>query len=77
MIDKAPGGLGCGLLTPRSVFVVGYQTAAPQALNNTDKQRKTVKSMTVSHKTLIGSSQSSKVAPLAPLFAPTSTEKIV
>lgn len=54
-------------------FFLGYQTAAClKALCNTDKQRKTVKSMTVSHRGLLGSSQSSKVAPLAL----TSTEKI-
>lgn len=76
MIDKAASGLGCGLLTPHSVFVVGSQTAALKARNNRDRQRKTAKSMTVSHKTVIDSSQSSKVAPLAPLLAPTATEKI-
>ncbi len=61
---------------PHRVFVVGYQTAALKALNNKDRQRKTVKSMTVSHGTPPCSSQSYKVAPLALLLAPTCTKKI-
>lgn len=51
LIDKAPCGLGCGLLTPYCVFVVGYQTAALKALK-TDRRNKTVKSMIVSHRLL-------------------------
>lgn len=55
-------------------FAVEYWNTAWKALNNKDRQRKAVKSMTVPHRTLICSPQSSKVAPLAPL-APTATEK--
>lgn len=39
------------------------------------RAEKTVKSMAVSQRALVSSSQSSKVALLAPLFAPTSTGK--
>lgn len=74
MIAKAPHGLARGLLTP-IVCLLWDTRLALKPLNNEDGQKKTVKSMTVSHTALICSSQSSKVAPLTLLVAPTSTGK--
>lgn len=77
MIDEAPCGLGCSLLTPHSVFVVDTRQPpeGPEQQAETGSQRKTVKSMAVSQRALISSPQSSKVAPLALRFAPSYARK--
>lgn len=73
--NQVPCGLCCGLLIPQSMFCCRIQTAAwrPWTMQ-TGRERQW--NQCLSHKrALVSSSQSSEVALLAPLFAPTSTGK--
>lgn len=74
MIDKAPCGLCIGLLSPKACLLVDIRQP-PEGPKQRRREEKTVKSMAVSQKALVSSSQSSKVALLAALFAPISTRK--
>lgn len=73
--NQVPCGLCCGLLIPQSMFCCRIHTAAWRPWT-TQTGRERQWNQWLSHKrALVSSSQSSKVALLAPLFAPTSTGK--